>query len=479
VDVLNPLPKPISLVAERAVRHLKRVDRAVDSRTLARELLSTRVPDETTAQRLLATAFGGDARLAYESGRWSLRAVEPSSSAGVPPSRRTEVPEEEPDRVLIFLQGERQPHGGFDLRGVSALRLLGDDVLAACGGDTVEGRYGNRLRRATLDALDGAIPVIHDPPGSLKALESWLGEPISAPVSLRRIAQKRVGLPAHHDLETLVGRLGLEWRPSNDPLEQADLLDACLQKLRRPGETLQKMRTNAGARPIDWNRYAFNREFLRRIPRVAGTYRFYDTEGRLLYVGKSKNLHQRVGSYFREDGPPRSERVQRLLDGVHRIEYEAVGSDLEAVLREAEMIRRYEPERNVQRNIRAQRGRAERLRSILILEPASAPAVLRAYLIRDGRLVDRVAIGPRGGGLKRIERILDDRFFSTPDGPTTIDGPDLDVEVVVRWLAQHRDRVVAFDPTDLRSTREVVDRLRWFLGQGSPFDPDGSPIVTR
>ena len=33
-----------------------------------------------------------------------------------------------------------------------------------------------------------------------------------------------------------------------------------------------------------------------------------------------------------------------------------------------------------------------------------------------------------------------------------------------------------FDPTDLKTSREVVERLQWFLGQGSPFDPDGSPI---
>ena len=64
-------------------------------------------------------------------------------------------------------------------------------------------------------------------------------------------------------------------------------------------------------------------------------------------------------------------------------------------------------------------------------------------------------------------------------GPTVIEGPDLDVELVVRWLAANRDRVVAFDPTDLPSADEVIERLRWFLGQGSPFDTDGSPILAR
>jgi hypothetical protein len=463
-------------VAERAVRYLRNRNRPVDSRALAAEVLTTRTPDEATATRVLAAAFGSDPRLVYGEAGWQLaQPVAPASP--VEPDRSAE-----PDRTLIVIQGEpAAPGRPFKMKSVSVLRLQMDEVVSACGGDTVGEPYGKRLRRAILETLDGAVPVVHDPPGALRAFEDWLDEPLEAPISLRRLAQERVGLPSSHDLEALVERLGLEWREPDDPLEQADTLDACLFALRRPGETLQQLRIThgRGARPIDWSRYAFNREFLRRIPEVAGTYRFYDARGKLLYVGKSKNLHQRVGSYFREEGGARSERVQRLLDALHRIEYEAAHSDLEAMLREAEAIRRDDPERNVQRKVHARKGRMERLRSILILEPTSPPAVLQAYLIRDGRLIDKVRIGPRGGGLKRIERILDDHFFSAPGGPTVTQGPDVDVEVVLRWLSANRDRAVAFDPTDLGLAREVIDRLRWFLAQGSPFDTDGAPIFTR
>ena len=68
---------------------------------------------------------------------------------------------------------------------------------------------------------------------------------------------------------------------------------------------------------------------------------------------------------------------------------------------------------------------------------------------------------------------------SLPAGPSEAPGPDVDVELVARWLAANRKRVVAFDPTDLPSAREVTDRLRWFLGRRSPFDPDGTPILNR
>jgi len=474
------MSRPISLVAERAVRLLRRRAEGRSSLDLAGELLATRCPDERAATRLLRTAFGGDPRLRYARGTWRATpaAVAAVAAAESVPGRTEPEPAPEPVRTLIHVTGESLPGRAWALRSLSVLRLQGDEVLAACGGDAVTGPSGNRLRRAVLETLDAAVPVIHDPPGALRALEQWLGEPIDVPISLRRLGQERVGLPASHTLEELVARLGLSWRDTDDPLELADTLDACLVALRQPGEKLQTLRGST-APAIDWSRLAFDREFLRTIPSSAGTYRFFDVHGRLLYVGKSNNLNRRIGSYFREPGRARPARVQKLLDALYRIEYDAVGSDLEAMLQEAEQIRRREPERNVQRELHPRGGRAARLRSILILEPAAPPLVLRAFLIRHGRLIERVGVGPRGGGLSRIRRVLEDHFFFAPEGPRGLEGPDLDVELVARWLAANRDRVVAFDPTDLRGADEVVERLRWFLGHGSPFDPEGFPILSR
>lgn len=466
-------PKPTSLIAERAVRFLREHPGPARSTVLTRELLETRSPDEQAATRILRAAFVGDPRLIYGRGGWRL--------AQTPRGEMVE-PELEPDRVLILLAGARVARGEpWRLATVSIVRLRGDEVVAACGGDVSGGPPSRHLRRAVSETLAGCVPVLHDPPGARAAFERWLEEPLRSPVSLRRLGEERLGLAARHDLPALAGRLGLRWTEADDPLEQADTLDACLARLRRPGETLhdlQRATARPGSPPIDWSRYEFDLAFLERIPHVPGTYRFIDGDGELIYVGKSSNLHRRINSYFQEGGRP-SPRVQRLLGRLRRIEYQHSGSDLEAMLREAEQIRRDTPASNVQRRIHARAGRAARLRSILILVPAEDPHVLRAYLIHDGRLIARVGIGPRGGGLARIERLLDDQFFFMPEGPTPVTGPDLDVEVVVRWLAANRDRAVAFDPTELRSAREVTNRLRWFLGQGSPFDPDGGPVFAR
>ncbi|MDH3592985.1 MAG: hypothetical protein OER88_13955, partial [Planctomycetota bacterium] len=164
---------------------------------------------------------------------------------------------------------------------------------------------------------------------------------------------------------------------------------------------------------------------------------------------------------------------------LHSFEVEVTGSELEATLHEACVIARETPAKNVQRAVHPRADRLTRPQSILILEPGRPPAILTAFLIRDGRWLGRVAIGPRGGGLKQMRRLLEDRFFSMPDGPSDAPGDPVDLELVTRWLAAHRDDAVAFDPTDLKNADEVILRLEYFLRQGGPTDPDGHPVLGR
>lgn len=452
---------------------------------MARIVLSSNVRDEAVATRVLETAFGSDSRLVYERGAWRRvaeadRAPDPAG----PDSGGTEAGSRlfEPDRVLLVIEGGRPARGArFVLARVAAVRLRGDEVVRGCGGDlAVVGPPLTELREAIREILADAVPVVHDPPGALAALERWLEEPVPEPISLRRLGTLRLGLPSGHSLSALAGRLGLSWTASDDPVSITETLESGLSALRRPGETLDDLRAAArGDAPrIPWERFAFDRAFLRSLPETAGTYRFLDAEGDVVYVGRSRNLRRRILSYFREGGQ-RDRRAERLVRSLHRIEVDPLRSDLEAVLEEARQIASSRPPGNVQVDFRTGHGHVARLRSILILEPAAPPAALRAYLLRDGVLLDRVAIGPRGGGLRRIGRILEDRFFSYRPGPVSEAEIAVDVELIARWLAAHRDRVVVFDPTHLRTADEVVARLRWFLERGALEDPDGTPVVRR
>lgn len=458
------------------MRYLYSSGKPASSVRLARELLSLTVADEEQATRVLSAAFVGDPRLAYDEGAWRPVSPERSRTPEAPTMRASE-----PDVAFVLVAGARVAlRAPFTMTAVAASRRSGSTIVGACGGDPASADIAPALKVELRALLSGARVVLHAPPGALGALESWIEEPLVDPLPLALLARRRLHRPGLHTLEEIAAALSLSVRVDDDPLHRVELLPPCFDALREPGESwdVTAAACRAAGSRVPWSRYAFSRDDLRALPPVPGTYRFYDLDSKLLYVGKSNNLKRRLAAWFGED-TPRGARSRAIVEAVHRFEFRPSGSDLEALLREASQIRRDEPERNVQREVHAKNHRALRLRSILILEPAEDPWVLRAWLIREGQLLDSVPLGPRGGGLRRIQRLLQDEFFDPREGPRSTRSKPVDVEVVARWLAAHRDKAVAFDPTHLKTTDDVVSRLRWFLERGALHDPEGSPILPR
>ncbi|MBI2237218.1 MAG: DEDD exonuclease domain-containing protein, partial [Actinobacteria bacterium] len=79
------------------------------------------------------------------------------------------------------------------------------------------------------------------------------------------------------------------------------------------------------------------------LPRAAGVYLFKGRDGRVLYVGKSKDLRGRVKSYFYGDG---RKKIEDLLTETAAVEGVPCGSELEALVLEARLIRTHEPKYN-------------------------------------------------------------------------------------------------------------------------------------
>ncbi|MBX6342076.1 MAG: UvrB/UvrC motif-containing protein, partial [Thermomicrobiaceae bacterium] len=90
-----------------------------------------------------------------------------------------------------------------------------------------------------------------------------------------------------------------------------------------------------------------DRAHLATIPRAPGVYLMRDAHDRVIYVGKAKNLRARVSSYYSQPlGYTR--KMDGLLESIARIETVETGSELEALLLEAQLIRRYRPQYNTQ-----------------------------------------------------------------------------------------------------------------------------------
>ena len=88
------------------------------------------------------------------------------------------------------------------------------------------------------------------------------------------------------------------------------------------------------------------KELAPTLPKQPGVYRFIDAEGIILYVGKAKNLKNRLSSYFgaRSD---RRHKTRALVKNADHIEYTIVETEADALLLENTLIKKYQPRYNV------------------------------------------------------------------------------------------------------------------------------------
>lgn len=81
------------------------------------------------------------------------------------------------------------------------------------------------------------------------------------------------------------------------------------------------------------------------LPDKPGSYQYYDESGTIIYVGKAKNLKNRVSSYFHKEVDRYKTKV--LVSKIHDITYTVVNSEEDALLLENSLIKKYQPKYNI------------------------------------------------------------------------------------------------------------------------------------
>lgn len=84
---------------------------------------------------------------------------------------------------------------------------------------------------------------------------------------------------------------------------------------------------------------------LKLLPHSPGVYRFMDSAGTVIYVGKAKDLKNRVSQYFRPNGLNR--KTQVMVSKIADIHHTVVGSEADAFLLENNLIKQYQPRYNI------------------------------------------------------------------------------------------------------------------------------------
>ena len=85
---------------------------------------------------------------------------------------------------------------------------------------------------------------------------------------------------------------------------------------------------------------------LKTIPDQPGVYQYFDEAGKIIYVGKAKNLKKRVSSYFVKTHDNAKTRI--LVRNIRDIKYIVVDTELDALLLENNLIKKYQPKYNIQ-----------------------------------------------------------------------------------------------------------------------------------
>ena len=86
------------------------------------------------------------------------------------------------------------------------------------------------------------------------------------------------------------------------------------------------------------------KSFYKRAPESPGVYSMKDIRGHVLYIGKAGNLKRRVSSYFLR---PHDARIEKLVREIATITYKKTDTTLEALILEADLIKKHKPPYNI------------------------------------------------------------------------------------------------------------------------------------
>lgn len=186
---------------------------------------------------------------------------------------------------------------------------------------------------------------------------------VNTPIDTLTLTSQLVAEARRLNLADVARAMGIDSRQAHRAMPDAettlDVFRLLLMRAREKGlSTLDDLlRTSAGARPSSRVRKPvgrassiLDRSHLSDIPHAPGVYIMRDRDDRVLYVGKAKDLRKRVASYYAQPlGYTR--KMDGLLETLAHVQVEVVGSELEALILESQLIRRYRPRYNtVQRN---------------------------------------------------------------------------------------------------------------------------------
>jgi DNA polymerase III subunit epsilon len=197
--------------------------------------------------------------------------------------------------------------------------------------------------------LDGKIFVAHNAQFDFSFLKREFSDAgiLWSPKRLCTVRLGRKIIPGlkSYSLSALAGHLGISieqrHRAIGDALATARVFDTMLRR-DVTGEVEKYLNRNSGEMVLPPN---LERSEIEQLPALPGVYYFHDRNGKIIYVGKAKDLRKRIIGHF--TGSASEWNRTRVRNDLHRISFELTGTELIALLHEAQEIRRLWPRYNL------------------------------------------------------------------------------------------------------------------------------------
>lgn len=205
------------------------------------------------------------------------------------------------------------------------------------------------------DLLQGRIFVAHNVNFDYKIVKGHL-ERCGLPIPSKRLCTVRMSrklLPGYpsYSLGKLTASLGFSHtnahRAMGDAEVTAELFHLLFEK--NNGEFEQALKANSKEATLPAN---LPKENYEKLPTQPGVYYFHDAKGKIIYIGKAKNLKRRVTSHFTGKS---GLNKRGFLESIFDVSYELTGNEVIASLLEEAEIKHYWPEFNNAQKARIQK----------------------------------------------------------------------------------------------------------------------------
>jgi DNA polymerase-3 subunit epsilon len=157
-----------------------------------------------------------------------------------------------------------------------------------------------------------------------------------------RLSRKLIPGKVSYSLGNLCESLGIynqaRHRAEGDALATAELFDRLIQI-----KTVHPQYKRMGVEEIMTRRIDNIKKYiLNKLPETCGVYYFLDKEQNIIYIGKSTNMYSRAQSHFNND----EKKARNMLNDMYNVDFVETGSELVALLLEAEEIKKHKPQYN-------------------------------------------------------------------------------------------------------------------------------------